>query len=304
MPSFAARAVSGLLRATRANATFIDADKALAHVEDRRIRPQPFGPPKHLRGVRVALDRSGGWPIYTVSPGADGVEAASGAVVYLHGGAWVNEIVSQHWALIAQIARDAGVPVIVPIYPLAPFGTAGEVAERVVRIALDVHDRYGAVVLAGDSAGGQIALSTALLLARDHELVPARTILISPALDLSFTNPGIPIVQPHDPWLARPGGMVYADLWRGDLPVDDLRVSPLSGDLAAVGPLTMFSGTHDILNPDARLLADRARTVGADLTYYEAPRQVHVYPLLPTPEGKDARRTLVDHIAAALVPVR
>lgn len=310
MPSIAARGVAVLLRVVRANATFVDAGKARAHIEDRRIRPQPFAPPARLRGVHVALDRSSGWPIYTVTPsGSSSPGSTPGAaprvgVVYLHGGAWVNEIVTQHWSLIAQIAREADVEVTVPIYPLAPFGTAGEVVEQVTRIALDVHGRLGGAVLAGDSAGGQIALSAALLLQAEHGVAPARTILISPALDLSFTNPGIPVVQPHDPWLARPGGIVYADLWRGELPVDDLRVSPLSGDLATVGPITVFSGTHDILNPDAHLLAERAEALGADLTYFEAPQQVHVYPLLPTPEGRAARRTLVEQVTGSLAPRR
>ena len=82
------------------------------------------------------------------------------------------------------------------------------------------------------------------------------------------------------------------------------RSSPLSGDLATVGPITMFSGTHDILNPDARLLAERAEALGTDLTYFEAPQQVHVYPLLPTPEGRAARRTLVEQVTGSLAPRR
>jgi len=125
--------------------------------------------------------------------------------------------------------------------------------------------------------------------------IPA-TVLISPALDLSLGNPDIASVEPTDPWLSRDALHVYAERWRGDLPVDDPRVSPLAADLTGLGPLTVFSGTRDILNPDARLLADKAAAAGVDIEYYEQPGLIHVYPLTPTPEGRAARRIIVERI--------
>jgi acetyl esterase/lipase len=297
MPSFAARAVAGLLRATHANATFVDPSKARERIEERRIRPASFAPPKKLPGVSIRLDRPDGWPVYTVTPESG---APVGAVVYAHGGAWVNEIVSQHWKLVAQLARDAGVAVVVPIYPLVPFGTAAEVVARFVDISRRARDEFGTTVIGGDSAGGQIALSATLILRDDHGITPERVLLISPALDLGFDNPDIPIVQPDDPWLAKPGGIVFADAWRGELPVDDPRVSPLFGDHRGLGPITLFSGTHDILNPDARRFAALLRAADVDLSYFEGARQVHVYPLLPTPEGAAARRSIVEQVRRAV----
>ncbi|BDZ50840.1 esterase [Frondihabitans sucicola] len=296
MPSIAARAVTAFLRASRANATFVSAARAREHIEDRSVRPPSFAPPKNLGGVDIRLDRTGGWPIYTVTPTTG---APVGALVYVHGGAWVNEIVSQHWTLIAQLATEADVTVIVPIYPLAPFGTSADVVEGVVDLFLTTRDEFGATLLAGDSAGGQISLSAAMILRDEHGVEAARTILISPAVDLSFENPDIPVVQPFDPWLAKPGGLVYADLWRGELAVTDPRVSPLFGDVTGLGPVALFSGTHDILNPDARLLVHRLREAHVDVDYFEGQQQVHVYPLLPTPEGRAARLDIVDQVRLA-----
>jgi len=297
MPSFAARVVSGLLRATHANATFVDAAKARERIAERRVRPGSYAPQKNLPGVTITLDRPNGWPVYTILPENGN---PSGVLVYAHGGAWVNEIVRQHWSLLAQIAAEADIAVVVPIYPLVPFGTSAEVVERFVALFLEARAKYGRAAIGGDSAGGQIALSAALDLLSEHRITPEQILLISPALDLSFGNPDIPAVQPHDPWLARPGGIVYAEAWRGDLPFDDPRVSPLFGDHTGLGPITMFSGTHDILNPDARVLARRLRQAGVDLSFYEGTRQVHVYPLLPTPEGKAARTTIAGLLRRSL----
>jgi acetyl esterase/lipase len=160
-------------------------------------------------------------------------------------------------------------------------------------------DRFGPTCLAGDSAGGQIALSTALAL-RDEGLVLPQTVLISPALDLSWSNPRIPAVQPMDPWLGTPGGKVLAQYWRGELDLLDPVVSPLFGDFAGLGALTVFTGTRDILNPDAHLLAEKARAARVTCDLREGPGQVHVYPLVPTRAGQRAQHDLIETISQAV----
>jgi acetyl esterase/lipase len=119
-------------------------------------------------------------------------------------------------------------------------------------------------------------------------------------VDLTFTNPRIPEVQPTDPWLAVPGGQALARLWSGDRELTDPVVSPLFGDFTDLGPLTVLSGTRDILNPDARLLVAKAEASGVDVHYTEVAGQLHVYPLLPTSVGASARRDIVTSLAAGL----
>jgi acetyl esterase/lipase len=297
MPTVPSPVIPGLLRLTRANRTFVSADRARAHVEDRRIRPQAYGPPRLLRrDVRITVDHRPGWPVYTITP-RDG--EARGAVVYAHGGGWVNQVAPQHWQLAAQVAAEAGTSVSLPIYPLVPFGTAEEVVAAVVDLVLHSPAGPEGTSLAGDSAGGQIALSAALALRDQHQVVLPRTLLIAPALDLTLTNPGIDVVQPSDPWLGRDGARVYIEHWRGDLDVTDPRVSPLLTDLGGLGPITVFSGTRDILDPDVRLLVERARAAGVDVEHHEGRGLVHVYPLTPTPEGRAARRVVVERLRAA-----
>jgi acetyl esterase/lipase len=282
------------LRLTRANRTFTTEAGARRRIRERSLRPAPYGPPATLRSdVRVDVEQRGGWPVYRVSR-RDG--ASAGTVVYAHGGGWVGEIVSQHWHLAAQVAAEAGTTVLLPIYPLVPFGTAEEARVGITDL---VTSAVGPVVLAGDSAGGQIALSAAQSL-RDQGVDVAHVLMISPALDLTWSNPRIPLVQPTDPWLGTPGGRVLAEHWRGSLDLLDPVVSPLAGELAGLPPLTVFTGTRDVLNPDAHLLRTRAAAAGVALDWREGVGELHVFPLLPTRAGRAARAQIVRTLRAAL----
>lgn len=286
------------LAATRANAPFATEAGARKRLRERTLRPGPYGPPRRLRpGVAVSVKRNdAGWPVYTLTPRNT---AATGSVLYVHGGGWVNEIARQHWQLAAQIAAEAMTTVTVPIYPLVPFGNAREVVDGISAAVLEATRAHGPTVLAGDSAGGQIVLSSLLRLRDVHGLTLPRSIAISPALDLSMTNPDIQVVQPRDPWLGTEGAKVFIDLWKDALDVFDPVVSPLEGDLEGLGPITIFSGTRDILNPDGRLYAQKAAHAGVDVEFIEVDGQVHVYPLLPTRIGGEARRKIVARVAEA-----
>lgn len=296
VPSLLSRLVPGYLHITRTSRIYTSPDEAKKHIEELRIRPRRFGPPRRLRrDVSVSVDHRLGWPVYTITPKTG---RPRGGVVYVHGGGWVNQIALQHWQLAAQIASEEGTSVTVPIYPLVPFGTADQVVPAVANLVRTSTAGYGSTCLAGDSAGGQIALSAALLLRDDQHTVP-RTVLISPALDLSLSNPEIDRVQPSDPWLGRDGTRVFIEHWRGTLAISDPRVSPLGADLNGLGALTVFCGTRDILNPDTRLLVDKAVTAGIDVEYHEEQGLVHVYPLTPTPEGRAARALLIESLKAA-----
>ncbi|MGY1720691.1 alpha/beta hydrolase fold domain-containing protein [Blastococcus sp. SYSU DS0552] len=298
MPSPASRLLPPLLRLLRFRREFERPELMLRGVQERLLRPVPYGPPRGLGPVEIVVDvgHATGWPVYRVLPRT---RMPDRAAVYVHGGAWVNQIHPLHWRLVARLAARSGAAITVPVYPLAPVGTAATVVPQVADLVGALVDRYGAgqVTAVGDSAGGQIALSAAQLL-RDRGVPPLhRTVLVSPALDLTLANPEIDLVEPQDPWLARPGTRAAIELWRGDLPLTDPLVSPLFGELAGLGPLTVFSGTRDITSPDTRLLVDRARAAGVPVDHHEEEGLVHVHPLLPVPEGRRARRVMAAVLA-------
>ena len=195
---------------------------------------------------------------------------------------------------VAELAATTGVGFTVPIYPLAPIGTAAQVIPTMTDLAAELSETHGAdrLTLLGDSAGGTIALASAMQL-RDRGLpAPRHTVLISPALDLSFTDPAMVAIAATDPWLDIPGPRAAAEMWRGALPVDDPRVSPMHGDLSGLSPVTLFTGTRDVVNADAREFRRRAKAAGLALDYHEVPKMLHDYPLMPTPEGRAARSVI------------
>lgn len=285
-----------LIRALRLGRPFTSAEAAREELATLAVRPRPYAPPRRLRpAVTMTAYRRDGLLEYHLTPASG---SATGSVVYAHGGGWVWEIQAPHWRQAAQIAVECRTTVVVPIYALAPLGTAAEAVEGFTRSALEAQKRYGLVRLVGDSAGGQIALSTALVLRDEYALVLPMTVLNSPALDLSFSNPGISEVEKADPWLRAVGLRVFADAWRGELPLGDPRVSPLAGDLHGLGPLCVLSGTHDILNPDARLLVQRAREAGVRVDYHELEGGLHTYSFTPTTSGRQGNHAIIEALTS------
>ena len=116
--------------------------------------------------------------------------------------------------------------------------------------------------------------------------------LISPVIDMSFTDPVIYQILPRDPWLDVPGPRAVAEKWRGGLPIEHPMVSPVHGSLAGIGRIALFSGTRDITHADARTLVRMARADGHPLDFHQRANMLHVYPLLPIPEGAEARRAI------------
>ena len=246
--------------------------------------------PEDLHG-RTTVESLAGGEVATVRP-AQGTLAAEGALVYLHGGAFVNGIQKQHWSLIAHLADTTHRDVHVARYPLAP---AHDVRDAEAFLAA-LHERFAAkspLHVLGDSAGGTLALRMAQAHRGDRGLVGLT--LIAPWLDLSMTNPAIDAVERRDPWLTRAGMRPIAAHWVAGRDLTDPTVSPLYGDLTALPPTLVLVGSRDICRPDCDRLRELA-PASADLTLHVEPGSPHDYPLLPTPEGRRARDAITEHV--------
>lgn len=298
MSSLASRAIFAVLPLRGSKKRLSSVEDTLADVAARQLRPEPPGPPKRLlRKVDITVSRLHGWQVYNVSP--TGTTPAR-AALYLHGGAYVREISPRQWNLVGRLAATSGTRFIVPIYPLAPTGTAAEVVPPLTDMAAALVASIGPerAFMIGDSSGGGMALAVALQL-RDRGLSPpARTVLISPWLDLTLSDPAVESIAPRDPLLAAPGLRAVGDLYRGDLPADSPMVSPINGNLTGLGPITLISGTRDILNADAHRLVALAKPAGLSLDFHEAPNMLHGYPTLPMPEAKQARAIVASTLTA------
>ncbi|MGW0392769.1 alpha/beta hydrolase fold domain-containing protein [Streptomyces sp. NPDC003042] len=299
MPSLRSRALSAALVATGRRRRFATAEAVLARVAQSARRPASHLPPRSLgRVAEVSRTFVGAWPVYDAAPRG---EEPVAQVLYVHGGAYVNELVRPHWSLIRTLVTRARARVVVPAYVLAPRGTA----DRNVPVAADLLSGLiesggaGGTVLIGDCAGAGLALAAAQRLRERTGAQPSRIVLISPWLDVSMSHPDQAAIEAADPVLARAGLAEAGRLYAGTLAADDPRVSPLRGSFEGLAPLTVFTGTRDVLTTDSAELLRRARAAGVEVEWHEEAGLPHVYPLLPVPEGRAARDRIVELIRAA-----
>lgn len=264
-------------------------------------RKRSSEPPRSLtRRCAVRSARIRGCDVYVVrAKDAPGGADKRPAIVYLHGGAYCNEIVTQHWSLIADLAERTGAEVHVPIYGLTPQHTGFEALAFVMEVLGELGGQGRAVHLIGDSAGGGLALIAAQAAAGQGAIQLLGATLIAPWLDLSMSNPAVDAVEPTDPWLTRAGLHPIAEAWADGADMHDPRLSPINGELRALPPIDIWVGTRDITMPDCRVLRDRlpaAMLAG----YHELDGAVHVTPLLPVPEGRASRRSIIEGVARRL----
>jgi triacylglycerol lipase len=203
-------------------------------------------------------------------------------VVGIHGGGFILQpSIIFHWINYAAMARNTGATVVVPIYPMAPQGTAATVVPAMADLISSEIDQHGAenVSVYGDSAGGDIALAAVQELVRRGDPVPSHMVLSSPGLDLTYSNPAMQFID--DP-IVTPEILRQSQQWAGDLPLTDPLVSPLYGSLAGLPPTAVYFGSLDLLSPDALVLQDKAlATPGADFTFILRKGLLHDWAIIP-----------------------
>lgn len=218
-------------------------------------------------------------------------------LLYLHGGAYINPIVRQHWQLLTRLVRGAQAAATVPLYPLAPQASHREALDFALRQyrALLARRAPGSLTLMGDSAGGGLALALAQRLRDEGLPQPARLLLISPWVDLQLPEDDAELqaLAARDPMLDLPGLREAARLWADGAALHEPALSPVNGRLDGLAPMTVFIGTRDLLWPGVRRLRERAQAQGAALRYVEAPGMLHAWPLLPQAEARQALRQIV-----------
>lgn len=206
-----------------------------------------------------------------------------GVVLYLHGGAYVYGSTITHRGLASALAAAAGQAVLNIDYRLAPehpFPAGLEDALAVYRALTQMHPGR-AIAVAGDSAGGGLALALALR-ARDEGLRPPSALaLMSPWTDLTLSHPSHASKARVDPYfpdsaLLQGAAAVYA----AGTPLDDSLVSPLFADLARLPPTMIHVGELEALLDDSTVLAQKIGAEGGAVTLRVFPRMWHVWQLL------------------------
>lgn len=228
------------------------------------------------RATHVAADAS--------HPAGDWVEARdhspdSPVVLYLHGGGFIACSPETHRPLVGSLVSRLNARAFVPDYRLAPehpYPAALDDAMQSYRyLLLEQHVDPSRMVLAGDSAGGGLALSTAMRIRDEGLPQPAAIVTFSPWTDLAVTGHSI---DENSESCAMFAGITIrraAPLYLGATSPVDPGASPLYGDFHGLAPLLIHAGTDEVLRDDAVRVAARAQAAGVTVEFRMWPRVPH-----------------------------
>jgi epsilon-lactone hydrolase len=240
-------------------------------------------------------------------------EAAVGSarvptILYLHGGGYYFCSPRTHRAVSFGLATRTGARVFSLDYRLAPehrFPAALDDTIAAYRRLIVAGALPQTVVIAGDSAGGGLALATLVALRDAGDPPPAGALLFSPWTDLAATGASLVTNDGVDPMFSGPSLARAAKLYLGDTPATHPYASPLYADLHSLPPLFIQAASTEVLLDDARRVAERATQAGVAVEFEVWPKVPHAWHVW-TPFMPEARRALdaAAHFVRRVTPIR
>ncbi len=303
------RKMSGPLRPTW-DPTFETLAEVFHHTSQRIIRLPLEAQRRSTRSVILGLPSS---PIYQettfekVSVGGIPGEwfrredAERGAVIlFLHGGGYGLGSIDTHRDLLARVCRASRANALAIDYRLAPehkFPAQLEDATNAFAWMLGQEINPRRIVIAGDSAGGGLVLSTLVKLRDSGVPLPAAGVCMSPWVDLEGLGATIDENDRYD-YICRRALHQYRKRFVKDEDVRNPLAAPLYANLERLPPLLIQVGSAETLLDDSRRIAERARQAGVDVTFRIWEDMIHVWQLFAfmVPQGSAAIDEIGDYI--------
>ena len=248
----------------------LDQVRAARDKSSQRMFPAP-------QGVQVQAAQLNGCPGEWLRP----TGAAAGSVVlYLHGGAYITGSCHTHRGLAGHIAQAAGMDCFLLDYRLAPehpFPAAVDDAHAAY-LALHHQDPGRSIVLAGDSAGGGLALALALRLRDNGHPAPGAMALLSPWTDLTLSLPTHHSKAAVDPFFPDTSTLsMAAQRYAGVSGLAQPLASPHFAALHGLPRTLIHVGEHEALLGDAQALATNMQAAGSPVQLQEFEGMWHVW---------------------------
>lgn len=256
--------------------------------------PEPGAPPPSFAERRAAMDTFG--EMGALPTGCFHEPVTMGGVkcervvpqgtregrtmLYLHGGAYTMGSPRSHRPLVARLAEAARAVAIAADYRLGPehrFPSALEDAVAVYRALLELGAEPGQLVVAGDSAGGGLALALALALKNQGLPQPAGFFVISPWTDLTQSGASYRTKADTDPMITKAGLDLNALAYLGGLDPRDPLASPAFGDFEGVAPVLIQTGSEEALLSDSLAMADILAHARVEVRLEVWPEMIHVF---------------------------
>ena len=259
--SFIVKIEESILKSMKLN--FMDSEDNVNDFLKRRLNAQEKAPKSIFKSISL-----NGTHAFVF-----GNENAKNMIMYIHGGAFVNEINYQHYLFCFLLSKKLDAYVIAPIYPLAPKHTFEETFEIITDLyeSLIEKNRFNnafdsdnelmnkRITFMGDSAGGGFVLSFCQHLKTIDLPQPDNIIVFSPWVDISMSNP----------------------------PYDN-ESDPILGEIG----LRVFVGDNEIFYKDVLKYYENLKEDNVDARLVVGSGMFHIYPLFPCPEAWDAFKEL------------
>lgn len=200
---------------------------------------------------------------------------------YLHGGGFVFGLTPLHLQMGAYLAQEMGIRILMVDYRLAPnfpFPAALDDCLTAYRWLLKQDISADKIGVAGDSAGGNLAITMSMKLRDSGSLLPAALACLSPVTDLSKDKPRKAF---NDPLLPPKAVKLYSQSYVGHSDARDPLISPVFGNLRGLPPLLVHVGEDEILRDDAIRITRLAKSAGVDARLEIYSRMWHVWQLFP-----------------------
>ncbi len=263
------------------------------------------------RGVDVEKVRCGAVRGEWVRPqNARAAEVEAGQVIlYLHGSGYAICSPRTHRGLVARLARYTGLPAFCVEYRLAPKHRYPAAADDVdAAFAWLLRQGYAAkdIVIAGDSAGGHLALDLIAENARTGREQPRSVVLFSPLLDLTLELAAKQEKVRRDPLISAAAAKRLVGLYTAQQPVDLPRLQLRLDQSETLPPFLIQVGGVEMLRADAEEMARMVQNAGGTAHLQIWPGQLHVFQAFSRliPEARSALRDAAEFITSPFVTTR
>jgi monoterpene epsilon-lactone hydrolase len=225
------------------------------------------------------------------------------AILYIHGGAWYMCSPRTHRGMVSHIAYESGVRAISIDYRLAPeypFPAALEDCVSAYDWLLEQRVPSNRIIVAGDSAGGNLTLALLVALKQAGKPLPGAAVALSPATDLAFKGASYITRLKTDPILANlDSTSIVPDYIREHNPHEPT-ISPIYADLHGLPPILIHVGDNEVLLDDAVGFVERAQAAGVDAQVKVWPEMFHVFQLYVPwlPEARQSVSEIAEFIRA------
>lgn len=256
---------------------------ALNYALKKSVQPDVAVESGGLAHSRKALERLGTWLPPSKGVRLEKVSVAGmyceihqpdqplndGLIIYMHGGGFCLGSPRSHRYLVSRLAKIAGMKAIAMDYrkaPEHPFPAALEDVVRIYEHYLSEGVPAEKMVFAGDSAGGNLVVSSLLRLKRLQRPLPAAACCLSPWTDLTMSGATLKTRRHLDLMLSSELLHQFSNHYVVDTHRTSETLSPLFGDLSGLPPLLVQVGAHEVLLDDARRLVRKAHSAGVNAT--------------------------------------